>query len=375
MKIGYTYHGYNNIVSGVGKYIYYLHTHLKKINKIELLTRYAKNIYFKNELKYKKEFLPNWNFKGKQTLEIFLQDIYLKRSLKKNDYDIIHHTGEDENVYSWLKGKTPVIITIHDMIPELYYSHKKNEKRKKERATSIRKANQIICISEHTKNDLIKLFPETPLDKITVIHHGIESITAQYTPNTHGDYLLFVGGRRRYKNFDFFLKAVAPLLLHNNIKLICTGSKFSESETKLITMYGLRELVINRGFVSDNELQNLYYHAKCFVFPSLYEGFGFPILEAFSNECPICISNRSCFPEIAGDAALYFDPENENSIRNSIRIVLENDKLRNEIIQKGKAKLKSFTWEKAAEKTYQVYLKALRLNTITSKNNQSPLHS
>jgi glycosyltransferase involved in cell wall biosynthesis len=109
----------------------------------------------------------------------------------------------------------------------------------------------------------------------------------------------------------------------------------------------------------DNKLNELYSNALMFVYPSLYEGFGMPILEAFANNCPVCLSNSSCFPEIAGKAGEYFDPDNHQSILSSMEKVLYNISYAEELVQDGQNRLKMFSWSKTIQETFNSYNKAI----------------
>lgn len=170
---------------------------------------------------------------------------------------------------------------------------------------------------------------------------------------------MFVGTRDPHKNFGFMLKSIAEKLKKREIKLICTGSSFTETEKELIDELGVQGNVLNSGFVSEDELSGLYANAICLVYPSLYEGFGFPILEGFLNKCPICISNTSCFPEIAGDAACYFDPKNPDSLSESVSKVLDDPVYRHKLIEKGSKRLDLFSWDESTKLTFEVYKRAL----------------
>jgi len=169
-------------------------------------------------------------------------------------------------------------------------------------------------------------------------------------------YILFVGSRSGYKNFNLFVEAITPLLVKDNeLKLVCVGGgNFKEIENEKFK----RLNIINKIYqysVNDDILTYLYKKAVAFIFPSLYEGFGIPILEAFSCGCPVIASNTSSLPEVAGDAAVYFDPTDKLSMLNSIQKVIYNDELKKQLINKGIERVKEFTWEKTAEKTKMLY--------------------
>jgi len=219
----------------------------------------------------------------------------------------------------------------------------------------IHKADKIIAISENTKADIISYY-SVPVEKITVIYHGFKKPEDHSEiKNIYGNYILYVGKRVEYKNFFRFLLAVTQVMQEDrNLKLVCAGYPFNKNELKYIDNLQISDRVI---LVSANEqqLNSLYKNAIVFVYPSLYEGFGMPILEAFANNCPICISNTSCFPEIALDAALYFDPYDVNSIYAAVKNVLYNTQLGKDLIKAGQIRLLDFSWDKTVGRTMSVY--------------------
>lgn len=144
----------------------------------------------------------------------------------------------------------------------------------------------------------------------------------------------------------------------SDIKLVCTGSKFTNEEKDYLVKNKLTEQVLQL-FVSDSQLVWLYKHAICFVYPSLYEGFGIPILEAFASGCPLLLSDTSCFPEIAEKGGLYFNPNDVESMADSMKRIVEDSALRERLIANGNLRLKDFSCRKMAEQTAQIYMKAI----------------
>jgi glycosyltransferase involved in cell wall biosynthesis len=174
-------------------------------------------------------------------------------------------------------------------------------------------------------------------------------------------YILFVGHRHLYKNFNRFICAVAKLMKNDNkLHVICAGG--NNFEDKEISMF--RELDIENRVIqfnmNDDLLSSLYDNALLFVFPSLYEGFGIPLLESFSCGCPVACSNTSSFPEIAMDGAVYFDPKDEESIYECISEVLFDDNLKKQLVKNAYRRLESFSWEKTAKKTKEIYDEVMR---------------
>ena len=169
-------------------------------------------------------------------------------------------------------------------------------------------------------------------------------------------YVLFIGSRNIYKNFYFFVEAVATLLKKDKeLYLICVGGgPFSGDEQAYFKHFGLENKIIH-FVVNDDTLTEVYKRAIALVYPSLYEGFGIPILEAFSCGCPVILSDKSSLPEIAGDAAIYFNPKDIKSMGDAIGNTLYNQELLEKLRQKGYNQLKKYTWEDCANKTISLY--------------------
>ncbi len=281
------------------------------------------------------------------------------RALETSDFDVFHPTHYDPYFLPYLKEK-PFVITVYDMIHELYpeYFIGKNITAPQKKLLT-EKAMRIIAISENTKNDLVKILGIAP-DKIDVVH--LASNFGEVEPKKTKipkRYILYVGSRVRYKNFSVMIRGAAPLLSEKDLYLLCAGGgTFTREEKSLIQEHGIEHKVI-RQEADDSELSYLYRHAECFVFPSLYEGFGIPILEALSSGCPAVLSNASCFPEIAGNAAVYFESTDPVSLTMALKKVCGDRNYRSQLIQLGNKKAEEYSWEKTAEKTRAVYYSCL----------------
>lgn len=276
--------------------------------------------------------------------------------IKKNEFQIFHPTYYDPYFLKYDKNR-PFVLTIHDMIDEIMKEGKRTPKRK---ALLAQKATHIIAVSQQTKNDIIQML-HVPENKISVVYHGASLLEQEShdIPSLPLQYILFVGGReRKYKNFLLFIEAVTPILKNRNIDIVCVGAQFTKKEQNIFRQYGINNNIHNIS-AKDNQLFHIYKHASCFVFPSSYEGFGIPILEAFQAQCPIVLSNSSCFPEVAQDAALYFAPNNAEDMRKKILMILDNPKLAQELVEKGIKRLQFFSWEKAAQETSIIYKRIL----------------
>ena len=272
--------------------------------------------------------------------------------MKESDYDLFHATFDD--CYFLPFVKSPFVITVHDLIPESEpapWCYKWLESRK----ILFPQANHIIVVSNNTKNELLKYYPNLEESKISVIHHGYTHVNYQPIANKNGKYILYVGGRNGYKNFDRFINACAPILtVHKNLNLVCTGTNFCINERKKLSELNIRRNVFQ---VTANEIQmqSLYQNALLLILPSLKEGFGLPILEAWGNNCPVTLSNIGSFKEIAGDAGLYFNPLIETEIQDSIVTLLNDVTIRNNLIEKGRNRLEQFTWDISAIQYEKIY--------------------
>jgi glycosyltransferase involved in cell wall biosynthesis len=224
----------------------------------------------------------------------------------------------------------------------------------------IERADKVIAISKHTKDDLINIFG-IDHEKVDVIYLGNSLDNSYQDKNLNLDwlprkYVLFVGIRSAYKNFEKFIRAVVPILVEDNdLHVVCVGGGgFLSTEKEYIKEKDLEDKFIQIT-CSDRELPYIYKNALCYVFPSLYEGFGLPILEAFSANCPVVCSNCTSLPEVAGDAAVYFDPKSENEIREAVKKVVYDDKLRKDLTQKGAERMRKFSWKETACQTKDIY--------------------
>lgn len=255
------------------------------------------------------------------------------------------------------------IITVYDMIhekfPEMF---SRLDQTSKNKSFALHRADHIISISHNTKKDLIKYF-DIEADKISVVHlgHLQRNVSNSHNPFSQKPYLLYVGGRWEYKNFTALLEAYADSEnLKKEFRLVCFGGgAFNKKEQQLIAQLHLDKSNIIQKSGEDLLLTNLYKNAAAFVYPSLYEGFGLPPLEAMSLGCPVICSNVSSLPEVIGNAAEQFDPQNIDSLRTAIESVVFNTDHRENLISQGYAQSKLFSWEKCASETLEVYKKVI----------------
>ncbi|OOQ60688.1 glycosyltransferase family 4 protein [Mucilaginibacter pedocola] len=284
---------------------------------------------------------------------------YCSWKIKAGKFDIFHPTYYDTYFLDVLRK--PLIITVHDMIHELFPGlFPDAEQIIAQKKQLIEQANAIIAISQHTKADILKFFPQVA-DKISVVYHGyMQADIAAATLNLPAHYLLFVGERWHYKNFKLFAQAVAPLLTTGQgLQLVCAGGgPFGNDEQLHLQQLGIWKKC-RQISASEAELKQLYRQASVFVFPSLQEGFGLPLLEAFGNNCPVVCSKTTSLPEVAANAALYFDPEDEFSIAEAVSKVLQDKALRQNLINAGAERLEQFTVKRCVTDTLGVYSSVL----------------
>jgi glycosyltransferase involved in cell wall biosynthesis len=230
----------------------------------------------------------------------------------------------------------------------------------------LRAADAVIAVSECTKRDAIRFYG-IPEEKITVIYEGVNprfrpaspeaiaAVRARYGLPEH--FILYVGTIEPRKNLTALLEAFHYLLATHDLRLVIVGKKgwLYEGFFRRLRELGLEGQVIFTGYVPDEDLPAIYSAADLFVFPSLYEGFGLPVLEAMACGVPVICSNTSSLPEVAGDAAFLVDPADVRALAGAMEQALTDEHLRSELMAKGLERARWFTWEKAAAKTLEVY--------------------
>ena len=326
--------------------------------------------------------------------------------IKKYKLDLIHFPHFNIPFFC----PTKFIVTIHDLILTRFPTMRATTRNKfiynlKNLAyrlvlrRAINNSLKIITISEFTKKDILSLFKVAP-EKIVLIYEGaanlelakdsrfVEKQTAEKISqvenlqteivsdavnhsnlNLPSKFLLYVGSAYPHKNLERLLEVFKILEQEaSDIYLVLVGKSdfFYERLKKAETALELIKVrrIFFTGYVSDAALSSLYSKALAFIFPSLYEGFGLPPLEAMSKSCPVLSSNHSCLPEILEDSALYFNPEDLNDIINKIKTINQDESLRIDLVRKGLLQVKKYSWDTCAEKTLKVYLDILGLTNI-----------
>lgn len=343
-------------IGGISRYFVELLNHLPDTVTPVLGVRASENMYLR-ELACRRRCLSLRHVPDHRKLYRKINGFFDRRIMKRGEYDIIHPTDYN-TIYPRYNDK-PVVLTVHDLI------HKRLPGWFSARAIDdidncIMHADALIAISNATKNDMVQYYGIDE-SRITVIYHGFTPVSpaGRAAAPVDGRYVLFVGKRGGYKNFDTLLKAFAIVAERDrDIRLVCTGRPFTADERRAISAVGLSSRVEQHLF-STAQLGPLYAGAECFVFPSKLEGFGMPILEAFAAGTPVALSDASCLPEIAGDAALYFNPDAPADIAASITRIIQNPEERMRLTAAGTRRLADFSWENTAAMTAQVYASVL----------------
>lgn len=342
---------------------------MQRLNmKYDISIRFTINYYIsKKKLSKHSIPIPRFMFRHYRKICQAKNQKLAEQFLKSKEPYVFHPTYYSTYFFKYI-GDNPYVITVHDMIHEKFphYFHQAEELIIQKREI-IQRASHIIAISENTKKDIIDILHIDP-NKIDVIYHctSIKPYEGKPTQSLPKKFLLFVGDRTPYKNFTNLLLAFATLSKENEeLSLICTGTRFTKNETELISNLKISDK-IRQIKASDKVMSELYTRAELFVFPSYYEGFGIPILEAYACQCPVALSNASCFPEIAGEAGVYFNPYSVSSMICAIKSVMYDENLRTDLIKKGTERLRLYSWEKAALQTESVYQKVINQHKLTT---------
>jgi glycosyltransferase involved in cell wall biosynthesis len=344
---------------GISRYFANIIQGIKHTDDItyQLGVMHAKNHYIQDEPLLFKSGLSDQVLSRNQQYDYRLNQLYCKRLLGKADFDVFHPTYYDPYYIKQLRK--PLVITIHDMtyerLPEYFWAQDPLTQQKR---LNIERADAIITISETTRKDLLSFFNVDPA-KVSVIYHGIDidaPLVLQPVEDLPEPYILFVGDRSGYKNFYLFMNAFRQLApRYPNLRVILTGGgKLEVADREFLGRLGLTDRVRHIN-ATDGQLNYLYQHAELFIYPSLYEGFGLPILEAFKARCPMLLSDTECFKEVAKDAAVYFKPTDIDDLISSLDNALFNTQLKAQLIEKGQKRLADFPLQACIDQTLNVY--------------------
>lgn len=362
MKILFDYQTFHTQrFGGISRYFYEIGCRMKGVQPTFAIP-FTMNQYIRHSRMATHVNIPKRPFKILEGVFRLINRRWAAHKIKQGHFDLFHPTYYNPYFLNLL-GKKKFVLTIHDMTHERYPQYfSPNDPTPAYKRQLAERATRIIAISECTKRDIM-LYLHVPEEKIDVIYHGLSpKPLAEGKPEGLPDeYILYVGERRGYKNFELLLEAFVQVHeRYPNMHLVLTGRPISKHEHELFMQKGLQESILVMNDISDLVLAQLYRHARLFVYPSLYEGFGIPILEAFAQKCPVVASRASCFPEVAGDAAAYFSPQSAQELAEAILHTLSDAAYRNQLVERGCKRLKLFTWEETARKTEETYRKALK---------------
>ncbi|MBN8641414.1 MAG: glycosyltransferase family 4 protein [Flavobacteriales bacterium] len=350
---------------GISRYFSEIYKHIRNENSdsIQLPLDYTENLHIKDQITAEIPFLYNLGMKipflkkkcRKKLVKLSVKKA--KKILKQQEYDLVVPTYYNP-YFLELIGNKPFVLTVYDMIHETFPNYFNDDNHTvPNKKLLMEKANKIIAISQSTKNDILKFYPNIDANKIEIIYLSQSIDTQNYvTVDLPENFILFVGNRGLYKSFSFFIEAVADLVLEStDLHIVCAGGNaFKSEEIELINSLQLTNRIIQQNF-EDDELASYYTKAKCFVFPSEYEGFGIPVLESMACGCPIVLAHHSSFPEVAGDAGVYFELNNKHDLKEKVSLLLHDENVRKQYITKGYEQAQKFSWKKTAEECYALF--------------------
>lgn len=360
MRVLYDHHVFQmQRYGGVSRYFYELISHLIRQGGVEpsLFLGFYVNAYGVEKLPGLRAVkgMPRPDVPALQRFFPKLADLWLQRAYDLGRFDLFHQTYY--TAHDPVRGRCPSVLTVYDMIHEL---HPQSERQKEwmvaMKRPSVDRSDAVIAISESTKRDLMRLYG-TPGEKIHVIHLANSlTVEAAATSPAPRPYVLFVGSRGGYKNFELLARAYARRpKLAREFDLVCFGGgEFTPDERSLIAQLGIGERV--RLFTgADEVLATLYRHAAVMAYPSRYEGFGLPALEAMHYGCPVIVADTSSLPEVVGDAAERVVPDSEESLAEALGRVLSDTDWRSELVRRGHEQEARFSWERCAAETLALY--------------------
>lgn len=363
MRLGYDHQIFGSQrFGGVSRYFFELVNHLSSVKQFNLDCRIICPVYVNEYLSHAKKELQisGLHVPSISRANILCQSInrfISHRAFKRWKPDIVHET------YYSPKSVAPsgckIVVTVYDMIHELYPEYFSRQDRTREyKKIAVDRADHIICISENTKKDLIHLL-NVPPEKTTVVHLGFALTRSSQAviPLPNRPYMLYVGSRGGYKNFQKLVTAYGSYPeLRDNFDLVAFGGgALKPQEIELIQRLHIPLTQVRYIGGDDEVLAALYAQAAMFVYPSLYEGFGIPPLEAMSFNCPVACSNTSSMPEVVGNAAIQFDPRDTDSIGQALISLSSQPALQQNLIELGRARVAKFSWEQCAMQTLDVY--------------------
>lgn len=347
---------------GVSRYFTEIATYVPKHSALQthVVAPLHLNQHLANAKVSKSAVYQPWRFRGSDRLNQVAARLVSPLLLRLRRPDIVHWTGyfPPQKAPPGTRTVVTVFDMIHELMPDLIAPGDKTGQFKRQ---SVAAADHVICISESTKRDLQRLY-NVPDGIITVTHLAASPIfaaadTSGYLRAAGRPYLLYVGNRGGYKGFDRTLRAFAASpRLRREVDLIAFGGPpFNTSERELICSLGLASGLVRHVRGDDNRLAEHYRQARAFVYPSQYEGFGIPPLEAMGCGCPVACADTSSIPEVVGDAALLFDPLQVDSIRDALETLCLDEAAREHYVCSGARRAQQFSWDRCARETATAY--------------------
>jgi glycosyltransferase involved in cell wall biosynthesis len=288
--------------------------------------------------------------------------ILAKPLTKRLAPDLVHETYYAASRTAPRGART--ILTVHDMIHERFPQYFSSlDPTARDKARAVARADHIVCVSHNTKRDLIETLG-VPEERVSVTHLGFlatDNTPRSTEPMSGKPFILYVGNRGGHKNFGMLADAFsASQRLREDFRIICFGGgPLTARDRTTANGFLLDETLLVHQSGTDAALSRLYGQAAVFVYPSLYEGFGIPPLEAMNHDCPVVCSNVSSIPEVVGDAAEYFDPHSAGELQCALERVLYGPSRRQDLIAKGIERLQLFSWERCAAETLKIYERTL----------------
>lgn len=319
-------------------------------------------LFFEPKEKFENIFRETLNLKNIKTESKWFLKIrrYLPFTEKISGKYIFH-----SSYYRYASASNAINVTsIHDFTTEKFRKGLAREVNLLQKKWAVKKAKGVVCISENTKKDLLFFMPNTDENKIRVIYNGVSEdfFNIEYEFNIadkdlrfkhleNEKYLLYVGHRTGYKNFKLAVDAASQFL--NQYKLVIVGERFTEEEKKWVESKLGNQYLQLKGLNNEN-LNHLYNKAHALLYPSSYEGFGIPIIEAMKTKCPVIAFKNSSIPEVAGEAALLYEEENVDSIIHGIQKLQDKD-LRDRLKNKGIIQAEKFSWDNTFRQYIEFY--------------------
>jgi len=354
--------------TGVGNYLVNLLKGLSRIDRVNTYSIFLSKVNCNGKIPE----VDNFSVRANPAHSLIWKNVWLPREVRKAGIDVVHfpaYTGSFISV-----GRN--VVTIHDLIHKVnpeWFSRRELLLIDLPVSNGIRKANKIITVSESAKRDVMKYYGVKDEDIAVTLEAAdvsfrpiqdtllLENLKKKYTIDT--EFILYVGVLFKRRNIARLLEAFTMLREDKNIKhkLVIAGpGKKYFSLDQLIDKFGIRNDVIYLGYVEQDDLPLLYNAASFFVYPSLYEGFGLPVLEAMSCAKAVITSNVSSLPEVIGDAGLLIDPVNTEELYHALYLLSKNTVLREKLGAMALERSKLFSWDEMARQTVKVYEKAVK---------------